>query len=699
MSNWNQQMQAAKAAETATAKPNTQASPLPTEYWNPTTSSPGVVTGTTPGIGTTTGNQPTNTYAVSTQSALGQQLISGYNDERQQLYNQFQQGEIDATTYNNRIDDLSYKEGQLYQGPTVNEQGRSSQEVIKGLAGAMSQSYKDQTNSNLSAEEKAARQADYDRTKDTLLSEYRQTEGGAQFVNDTTKSTADAPTLTEQYIKLKDSESLFGQKIGNQTTPSIAPVITEGDRPVSAGEILSGLGTMLSNPLSPYGAWGPNVLVPGQNADVIHPDRFFSNPTRIYEQTVNKQDKELQNLVNAGTITQQSYDNWRSNQNEVLAIMRSNEASTKQYTFDVLNARFAERMTNTALFLTAPFASAGLVTASPVMLAGIFMMGGGLSVGSNAVLNRLNYGGKAYEGDYWEAGKDFVKGGLVSLWFSGIVGAAAKEISSVGSDLVKYGKYGSRSAGTALSTQTSTGTGFLRLAHPRIWTAGKILELSTDVGWVGITIRSGLSAGVGGGLGYMSSGGDTRTTLISAGIAGGGAFVFQGLPKAARGGYRFVSNRLSGGSNVLRPGDPGYYTGGVSQDLGSTDLANVRVGPEVPQAHITKFASELPTTPEVQLHPEVYRPILFPLHTSTYLLNRCLYRRKHLQAASRLFILTSSPATCPPPQRQGHRCPLPLRMYLILRITLCNAAPAKGQSESESYRSIYGPMSIKAITY
>jgi hypothetical protein len=84
---------------------NNSVSPMPAEYWNPTTSNPGVVTGVTPGIGTNVG-----TYNVSSDSTTGQRLMENLTAMRSEAAYELQHGQISRDEYDQKIAEVERQE-------------------------------------------------------------------------------------------------------------------------------------------------------------------------------------------------------------------------------------------------------------------------------------------------------------------------------------------------------------------------------------------------------------------------------------------------------------------------------------------------------------------------------------------------------------------------------------------------------------
>ncbi|MDR0470698.1 MAG: hypothetical protein LBH79_03085 [Nitrososphaerota archaeon] len=499
----------------AKQREGTAASPLP---YDPTFDGPR--TGVTPGIGTTTGGQPSGNW--TRVPGGGGFTLDYYQGERDNLSYLLAHGNISREEYDIRYDEYTrLMEQQGYSEPVPE---RSASVVAYELLAAKTSSGGAGFNPYEIVENNSQDRGlylypkNYSPEVQALKNELLETPEGQKIVEQNKAGVQNYNPL-ESFINRVDDYNLYG-------------VPASGTAPI-----------------------GGNVF---GTPDVLNINNAFGLGTRMEAQRITAQDTKYQQWVNEGKLDQSEYDAWRANADEYLDVLSGNDQILKDAYRDY---RTRERITNTvnlAAFLAAPVMAGTMSIPSLVTAAG-------LSVGVDSVFRYLDTGGVMRP-------EEFLFSASKGIFFAG---AASAVIKGTGYVLARTGGYLVTKSGAVIDESFR----LLDVAYPRIYATGKILKTTSDLvlfgrGVSGALARAGVMSGFGGGVGYVTSGGNLKSAALSAGLAGGLSLGFE----AASAGVGRVLNWRSSHSqaNLQARGDRifGSQNGARNQNTnsGSTSL-------------------------------------------------------------------------------------------------------------------------------
>jgi len=450
----------------AKQREGTAASPLP---YDPSDSGPR--TGVTPGIGTTTGGQPTGNYV---RTPGGGFTVDYYQGERDNLSYLLQHGNISREEYDLRYGEYTWQMEQLGYVEPVPE--RSASVVAYDLLVAQS------SGEGFNPYE--------------IIEKNDQSRGLYVYPQ---KSSPEVQVLKNELLETSEGQKIVEQnKAGVQNSNPLQSYIQRVDDYNLYGVPASGTAPV-----------GGNVF---GTPDVLNIDNAFGLGTRMEAQRITAQDTKYQQWVNEGTLEQSKYDVWRANADEYLSVLSGNDQILKDAYRDYRFWENVEHQVNLAGLLITPF----FLPSSPAYL-GYFATraatNAAFGVGLTAGMNYLTKGevGSPYE---------LFMGGVWGINFAG----AAE-------DLFRYGGYGFMRAGNQLGAKAiynipemtlssvsgnRVGAGLIRFGY----------GLSTGTGFGGWVGRPGLMAAFGGGVDYAITR-DTSSALRSAVIAGGITLAFM----------------------------------------------------------------------------------------------------------------------------------------------------------------------------
>jgi hypothetical protein len=504
---------------------NNSVSPMPTEYWNPTTSSPGQVSGVTPGIGDNVG-----TYNVASSSTTGERLTQLFTQMRAEADYALKNGDISRDEYDKQVAEIESKQSNIVESTA-------------------------ETNP-VTGEVSHTPVAEQPRSTGEIIADIIQ-------VQKTTGMAFGEPTEAQRVAKSQKQINLEAELAMNPGAIAFGVAARE-----SVAQNSTPTGTF--NPLiqearNPQGS-NTAPLLYGRD---YTPEATGDANTAIFQQTPEKRVE----LAAFGVLDKK--------QESAQHLWDSRVESTLDL-YDTWKLTAAAG----AAAIAAPFIG-------PVATG----IGFGLGAGSTAGLNYV------FTGEVGSA-KEILTGGFTGVAMSGVFHgatvAAGKGLSILGKSVMNLGMSGSSaaasSAGTGLSSTVANSASWISrtVVSPRLVAAGALIGKSGGLilegtGWTAIGLRAVVHAGVGGGLGYGLSGGDTDQALIGAGLAGAGSLVFQGLPKLARGGYNLLTGQGASAKVGGVPADAEWIQPGSG---GNRGLA-------VSQEHITAVSSKMPIPPGV----------------------------------------------------------------------------------------------------
>ena len=450
----------------AKATEGSAVSPLP---YDPTTG--GARTGVTPGIGTSTGGQSTGNYVKVPGG--GGYTLDYWQGERDNLSYQLQHGQISREEYDQRYDEYTgYMEQLGYSAP---EPERTASVVAYELLASKSSSegfnpYEVIENNNQSRGLYLSPQKSSPEVQ-ALKNELMGTPEAQKVVEQNKAGMANYNPL-QIYIKRVDDYNLYG-------------VPASGTAPI-----------------------GGNVF---GTPDVLNIDNAFSLGTRMETKRINDLDAKYQQWVVDGKLEQSKYDVWRANADEYLSVLSGNDQILKDAYRDYRSRERLSNAVNLLAFTAAPVVAGTMSVPSLITAAG-------LSVGIDSVFRYLDTGGVMRP-------EEFLFSASKGIFFAGAAGQVLKYTSK---GFIAAGNYLGKSGLAIIDTSGNV----IRGANIHLYRVGYMLSktgqnIAFDMGVRGALSRATVMAGFGGGIGFVTSGGNLKSTAISAGLAGGLSLGFE----------------------------------------------------------------------------------------------------------------------------------------------------------------------------